>query len=100
MHHVQSSRFTATEIQPAASAGRSTGEVPAGSSVQSPLDSIRRAYTGGGREPDLVRFHCRIALAPYSTADRDRGHDPGYGDNGPEDRLEQPEPALDFRGLD
>jgi hypothetical protein len=47
----------------------------------------------------LIRFDGRIAPAPYPTADRDRGDDPTYGDNGPEDRLEQPEPALDFRDL-
>lgn len=99
MHHVHSSRFTATEIQSAASADRSTGEIPAGSSVQSPLDWIRRAGPAGGSEPALVRFGCRIAPAPHPTADRDRGDDPAYDDNGPENRLEQPEPALNFRDL-
>jgi hypothetical protein len=100
MHHVHSSRFTATEIQPATFADRSTGEIPAGRSVQSPLDWIRRAGSAGGRDPGLVRLGCRLAPAPYPTADRDHGDDPAYDDNGPEDRLEQPEPALDFRNLD
>ena len=97
MHHVHSSRVIASEIPPAASAGWSTGEVPARSSVQSHLGGICRA---GGREADFVRFGYRVAPAPQQTADGNRSDETTRGDDSrPEDCLQQPEPALDFRDL-
>jgi hypothetical protein len=46
---------------------------------------------------DIIRIDCRIAPAPHPTTDRDRGDDAANRDNRQEDRLEQPDAALDFR---
>ena len=96
MHHVHSSRFTATEIQPAA--GQPERFPLELRSIAPRLDSSRRPRWGTWAR--LGPFPLPHSLAPYPTADRDRGDDPAYDDNGPENRLEQPEPALDFRDPD
>jgi hypothetical protein len=47
-----------------------------------------------------VRFGYRVAPAPQQTADGNRSDETARGDDSrPEDCLEQPEPALDFRDL-
>jgi hypothetical protein len=47
-----------------------------------------------------VRFGYRVAPAPQQTADGNRSDETTRGDDSrPEDCLQQPEPALDFRDL-